>query len=336
MAILNCFGVVDTLSVFLQPAANLLGLGGQSILVLLSGYLINTYSAIALMLSLDLALREISILSSMILLSHTLPIELSIQKKAGGKIWLSLLIKVGSSIITGLILNLILSGSNEVYSGAQLVSSAESASLSDVLKSWLMENVTILKIFIINIVINVVFKFLIKFHIIDKLSNLLKHIMFLFGLAKEAATYWLVANIVGLIYGAGILITANENNSLEKYEISKLNVSICSMHSLIQETANFLPLGVNILIIIGTCGVCFFQYPPNFANATGRVAYITNVYTRDKYRKQGIATKLLELIMEEIKSRDYKFARLHASSQGKKLYEKIGFADAEGFMVKKL
>lgn len=251
MAILNYLGVIDRLSVFFQPIASLLGLSGQSILVLLSGYLINTYSAIALMISLELPLKEVSILSSMILLSHTLPVELSIQKKAGGKMWLLLLIRVGSSIIAGLALNLILSGGNEIIvPGAQLVSSAESVSLLDVLKTWLLENVTILKIFIINIAINVAFKFLIKYHIVDKLSNLLKHVMFLFGLAKEAAPYWLVANIIGLIYGAGILITANENNSLEKDEIRKLNISICSMHSLIQETANFLPLGVNILVLI--------------------------------------------------------------------------------------
>lgn len=89
-------------------------------------------------------------------------------------------------------------------------------------------------------------------------------------------------------------------------------------------------------IIIATCGVCFFQYPPNFSNTTGKVAYITNVYTREEYRRQGIATKLLSFIMEEIKKRDYKFIRLHASSQGRKLYEKIGFIDAEGFMIKKL
>lgn len=114
-----------------------------------------------------------------------------------------------------------------------------------------LENVvTILKIFFINIVINIVFKFLIKFHVIDKLSSLLKYIMFLFGLAKESAPYWLVANVIGLIYGAGILITANENNLLEKEEIGRLNISICSMHSIIQETANFLALGVNILILI--------------------------------------------------------------------------------------
>lgn len=86
--------------------------------------------------------------------------------------------------------------------------------------------------------------------------------------------------------------------------------------------------------IIGTCGVCFFQYPPSFSNITGKIAYITNVYTRNEYRKQGIATKLIELIIEEIKNKGCKFARLHASSQGKKIYEKIGFVDAEGFMSK--
>lgn len=84
--------------------------------------------------------------------------------------------------------------------------------------------------------------------------------------------------------------------------------------------------------IIGTAGVCYFQYPPSFTNPTGKIAYITNVYTRDEYRKQGVATELLELVMEEVKSEGCKFARLHASEQGKGLYEKIGFADAQGFM----
>ena len=37
---------------------------------------------------------------------------------------------------------------------------------------------------------------------------------------------------------------------LEKEEIRRLNVSICSMHSIIQETANFLVLGVSLPILI--------------------------------------------------------------------------------------
>lgn len=111
-------------------------------------------------------------------------------------------------------------------SETQAVATVLTTSLAGVLRGWVKDNVTtIIKIFVINIVISVVFKCLIKFHIIDKISSLLKPIMFIFGLGKASAPYWLIANVIGLIYGAGILITANENHALGKKEIRRLNVS---------------------------------------------------------------------------------------------------------------
>lgn len=277
MAILNYFGIVDWLSVLFQPITNLLGLSGKAILPLLSGYLINTYSAIALMISLELPMKEIAILSSMVLLSHTLPVELSIQKKAGGNMGLLFLIRVGSSIITGIVLNIVLPNESVIISSeTQAIAAVATPSLLVVLKSWVQDNVTtIIKIFVINIVISVVFKCLIKFHVVDKLSSLLKPIMFIFGLGKECAPYWLIANVIGLIYGAGILITANENKDLEKEEIRRLNVSICSMHSIIQETANFLVLGVSILVLI----------VPRFVTAVASV-WMYNVVEGRKNRRE--------------------------------------------------
>ncbi len=88
--------------------------------------------------------------------------------------------------------------------------------------------------------------------------------------------------------------------------------------------------------IIATAGVCFFQYPPSFTNKTGKIVYITNIYTKPEFRRQGIAAKLLELVLKEAENKGCAFARLHASEQGKKLYEKFGFDDAQGFMIKKL
>lgn len=88
--------------------------------------------------------------------------------------------------------------------------------------------------------------------------------------------------------------------------------------------------------IVSTAGVCFFRYPPSFRNPSGKIAYITNVYTKDEYRKKGIASRLLELVMEEAVQQGCQFARLHASAQGRRMYEKIGFVDAEGFMSKRL
>ena len=84
--------------------------------------------------------------------------------------------------------------------------------------------------------------------------------------------------------------------------------------------------------IVSTVGVCCYNYPPTFRNATGKIAYLTNVYTKDEYRNRGIATDLLKHIMDEIKAEKCGITRLHASSQGRRMYEKMGFTDDEGFM----
>ena len=88
--------------------------------------------------------------------------------------------------------------------------------------------------------------------------------------------------------------------------------------------------------IIATSGVCFYTLPPNFSNPSGGVAYITNMYTKDEYRRKGIATELLEMVIDEAKSRSYSVVRLHASAMGKSVYSKAGFTDSEGYMSLRL
>lgn len=85
--------------------------------------------------------------------------------------------------------------------------------------------------------------------------------------------------------------------------------------------------------IIATSGVCFYSLPPNFSNPTGRTAYITNMYTKPEFRCRGIATELLNAVIDEAKSRGYKVIRLHASEYGKSIYKKAGFADSDGYMA---
>jgi ribosomal protein S18 acetylase RimI-like enzyme len=56
------------------------------------------------------------------------------------------------------------------------------------------------------------------------------------------------------------------------------------------------------------------------------------MFTKNEFRRKGIATKLFEKIIEEIKMLNYKVIRLHTSVHGKELYKKFGFVDSEGFM----
>lgn len=84
--------------------------------------------------------------------------------------------------------------------------------------------------------------------------------------------------------------------------------------------------------ILATAGICFYQLPSTFSNPSGKIAYITNVYTDKTYRKKGVASHLLEKLIEEAKSQSYASVRLHASIHGKGIYEKVGFVDSDGYM----
>ena len=88
--------------------------------------------------------------------------------------------------------------------------------------------------------------------------------------------------------------------------------------------------------IIATSGICFYSLPPNFSNQTGRTAYITNMYTKPEYRRKGIAADLLNMVIDEAKSRGYRVIRLHSSEYGKSIYKKAGFTDSDGYMVLRL
>lgn len=50
-----------------------------------------------------------------------------------------------------------------------------------------------------------------------------------------------------------------------------------------------------------------------------------NLYTHPDYRKKGIATKLLDLIIDEVKSRGIRIVTLETTEMGRPLYEKYGF-----------
>lgn len=84
--------------------------------------------------------------------------------------------------------------------------------------------------------------------------------------------------------------------------------------------------------IVATSGVCFYTVPPTFKNVAGKNAYIMNVYTREGYRKRGVAAKLFEKTIEEARSNGSKKIHLSATKDGAPLYEKFNFQYNPGEM----
>jgi len=77
--------------------------------------------------------------------------------------------------------------------------------------------------------------------------------------------------------------------------------------------------------IIGTGGLVLFERPPVAANLSGREAYMMNMYTMPEWRRQGVARTLLQEILCFVKQTSAERIWLHATVDGKPLYEKYGF-----------
>ncbi len=85
--------------------------------------------------------------------------------------------------------------------------------------------------------------------------------------------------------------------------------------------------------IAATGGLTLYDVPPSCSCINGKIGYVSNVHTLPQYRRQGIASKLMEKIMEEAKTRGCTKVVLNATDMGRAVYEKIGFVDAENEMV---
>lgn len=83
---------------------------------------------------------------------------------------------------------------------------------------------------------------------------------------------------------------------------------------------------------VGAGGVSYYQVMPTYHNPSGKKAYIMNMYTGPSYRRNGIATKTLALLVEDAKRRGINAISLEATEEGRPLYEKFGFVQMKNEM----
>ena len=82
----------------------------------------------------------------------------------------------------------------------------------------------------------------------------------------------------------------------------------------------------------GTGGISYYQVMPTFHNPSGNKAYIMNMYTRPEYRRQGIARRMLDILINDAKERGIRFITLEATRMGRPLYESAGFVSMKDEM----
>lgn len=84
--------------------------------------------------------------------------------------------------------------------------------------------------------------------------------------------------------------------------------------------------------IVGTSGMSFAEKPPYFTCPTGRLGILSSMYTDPDHRRLGIATQLLDRVVNEAKEYGCGTIYITASNMGVKLYEAYGFKHNGNFM----
>ena len=84
---------------------------------------------------------------------------------------------------------------------------------------------------------------------------------------------------------------------------------------------------------VGAGGISYYQVMPTYHNPSGNKAYIMNMYTHPEYRRQGIAFRMLDLLVGDARSKQIAFISLEATVMGRPLYEKYGFVPMDDEMI---
>ena len=85
--------------------------------------------------------------------------------------------------------------------------------------------------------------------------------------------------------------------------------------------------------VIGCASMSYLKIMPTFSHPTGKRAHLMNVYTNSNYRRQGIARKMVNMLIDDASDRGATEISLDATESGRPLYESLGFIDSDECMV---
>lgn len=249
--LLDYYGILTFMAGLLDPVFVYMGLPGSTAIVFITSIFLPLYAPLAIITSMSITLRELTILALMCQISHNLPVESAIQAKTGTPFWTVTALRVGMSIVVGLGLNLVLPQDmgNPVFVRADV---AGMASLGDLLLLWLRSSFQVtLLITVIVFSLNLLYHLLDAYRIIPKMSKGIEPVLSFFGLPVSTGFLWLIGYIVGLAYGGALMMDQMKEGKVNRTDANLLNYHLAMSHSVLEDNLLFVALGVSVWWILG-------------------------------------------------------------------------------------
>lgn len=226
---LKYFNILPWISGLLSPIFNNIGLPGEAALAFVTGYFVNVYAAISVAVTFDFDIRALTILSTMVLCAHNMITETAVQKKTGTSPVRIIIIRTVSAFTLAFLLNRILPGEvNKVLAGAQV----QNVEFMVLFKDWLRSTFeVILKMTTLIYTLAIAQKLMAEYGVIRWISKFLRYPLAFFGLPARTSFLWIVANTLGLAYGAAVMMEEVGSGKLTKRDVDLLNTHISISHS---------------------------------------------------------------------------------------------------------
>jgi hypothetical protein len=247
--LLSQAGVVDYLGVALSPVMTIMGLPGSMGLAWATALVTNLYGGLVVFASLapdaHLTVAQVTVLSSVILVAHGFPVELSIAHKAGLRFAPLAALRFVGALALGW-------GLNRIYTRAGLLQRPNVAWWNPPAgdPSWpawaLSEARTLFTIFLILLSLLLLMRVLDRLGVTALLTRLLAPILALLGMSRAAAPITIIGMTLGFSYGGALIIQEARSGRLGRRDVffSITLMSIC--HSLIEDPLLMLALGAHL------------------------------------------------------------------------------------------
>lgn len=267
--VLRRTGLLALIAGALSGVMRFLELPGEAAVAVVTSLVTNLYGVIATLPVLDLSLRQTTILALVTLVAHSFFVELAITRTTGTPVLRMLLVRGGGGIVLGRIMALVLprggrwaeplrvsGGTGGVPPVADTAGTAGAAgfdwsALGEATLAWLGETALLIgRIAVIVTVLLFFTRWLRYIGVTDAIARRLRRLMSIFGLPHASSPAWVVANTLGLTYGAAVLREEVDSGRLQRSESDLLNHHLGISHSLLEDTFLFAAIGIPGLWIV--------------------------------------------------------------------------------------
>jgi hypothetical protein len=250
--ILFYYNTLSYIAFLIEPFTSIIGLPSETALSIISGLFLNVYAAVAFAAPLDLTIHQWSILAVFVGVAHALPVEGVIMKKLGISNLFSYSFRIGCAFILGYLTYLMPESWFSATLSDAIFEKVEYDSFYALLQGSIL-NAIELSITVIILITVLIF-----------IMDYIKSMKFIQESQKNVSKGFSigVGVILGITYGAGILIKEVQSGNISKEDIFYISCFIMVCHAIIEDTLLFVIFGADftMVVLIRTLGAIAIAY----------------------------------------------------------------------------